>query len=171
MKRIREYIRNQKQHFIVVFTIVLINLLVFKCTILIGFVPSGSMEPTLKTNSYHIMYTLPYLLDDPVPERGDIICFKSSSADGKNKFLVKRVIGIEGDIICFKAGEIFVNDELLKEPYLNEQLTLNCGSSSTYTVPEGCVFVLGDNRQHSHDSRFWDNPYVNVSSIKGTLLR
>lgn len=170
MKQDAGYMKQSNRTIRIIVLLILI-IIAFRFVIFIGYVPSSSMEPTLKTGSYNIVYTLPYKLGDPMPERGDIICFNSEAKDGSTRILVKRVIGIEGDVLNLNNGVVFLNGELLDEPYLSEKITLSHGQSPTYTVPEGCVFVLGDNRTHSNDSRFWDDPYVKASSIKGIVLK
>lgn len=134
---------------------------VFKFIIQIAWVPSGSMETTLPTNSAMLGWQLPYLVADPMPQRGDIVTFWS---DELGKVLVKRVIGLPGDVITFAGGYVYVNGEQLDEPYLMAQGMTEC--DKTFTVPEGCFFPLGDNRTGSWDARSWDNPYIPVSAIQ-----
>ena len=134
---------------------------VFKFIIQIAWVPSGSMETTLPTNSAMLGWQLPYLVADPVPQRGDIVTFWS---DELGKVLVKRVIGLPGDVITFAGGYVYVNGEQLDEPYLMAQGVTEC--DKTFTVPEGCFFPLGDNRTGSWDARSWNEPYIPVSAIQ-----
>ena len=134
---------------------------VFKFIIQIAWVPSGSMETTLPTKSAMLGWQLPFVVADPVPERGDIVTFWS---DELNKVLVKRVIGLPGDEISFSGGYVYVNGEQLEEPYLMAQGVTEC--DETFTVPEGCFFPLGDNRTGSFDARFWETPYIPVSAIQ-----
>lgn len=69
---------------------------------------------------------------------------------------IKRVIGIEGDhILINDAGEVYVNGQKLDEPYLHEQFTSKSGQFTDLIVPKNCVFVMGDNRQESKDSRYF----------------
>ncbi len=134
---------------------------VFKFIIQIAWVPSGSMETTLPTKSAMLGWQLPFVVADPVPERGDIVTFWN---DELNKVLVKRVIGLPGDEISFSGGYVYVNGEQLEEPYLMAQGVTEC--DETFTVPEGCFFPLGDNRTGSFDARFWETPYIPVSAIQ-----
>ena len=134
---------------------------VFKFIIQIAWVPSGSMETTLPTKSAMLGWQLPFVVADPVPERGDIVTFWNEEL---NKVLVKRVIGLPGDEISFSGGYVYVNGEQLKEPYLMAQGVTEC--DETFTVPEGCFFPLGDNRTGSYDARFWETPYIPVSAIQ-----
>lgn len=134
----------------------------------LAWVPSGSMEPTLPTKSYFLGWRLPYFFADPTPERGDIIMFRSDEMD---ELMVKRVIGLPGDTITLKDGYVYVNGEVLEEDYLPVQgITYVTGESDYFEVPEGCVFVMGDNRTGSFDSRAWLNPYIPVEKIRSKAL-
>ena len=134
--------------------------LIFNCFIVINsIVPSGSMESTIMTGSRMFGYRLAYLFDEP--ERGDIIIFRYP--DDKEKTFVKRIIGEPGDTVEIKAGITYVNGEKLDEPYLNEDVIER--DWGPYSVPEGCYFVMGDNRNNSNDSRMWTNTYVERDDI------
>ncbi|MEA4814715.1 MAG: signal peptidase I [Oscillospiraceae bacterium] len=148
---------------------VVIVFILLKVIFSLAYVPSGSMETTLPTNSLFFGYRLEYLMSDPTPERGDIIMFKSEEL---GKVLVKRVIGLPGDTVYFQDGYVYVNGEQLDESYLpgTEGSTWPQNNDDTFEVPDGCVFVMGDNRTDSYDSRFWSNPYVEVSSIQSKAL-
>ena len=80
---------------------------------------------------------------------GDICCFS-----WQNKLLIKRIIGVPGDVVRMdREGNVFINDQLLDEPYLTEKSLGECDIKFPYYVPEGCYFVLGDSRSTSVDSR------------------
>lgn len=130
-------------------------------------IPSESMEPTIMTNSLTISWRLPFLLDDPLPERGDIITFREQAP--AHRVLIKRVIGLPGDIILIEDGKVYLNGEELEEPYLMEPDSTK-SSKQLFEVPDGCVFVMGDNRMHSNDSRYFENPYIPVDSIIAKYL-
>ena len=135
--------------------------LIFRVLLQLAYVPSGSMETTLPTKSVLVGLQLPYIVADPVPQRGDIVTFWS---DELGKVLVKRVIGLPGDTITFADGYVYVNGEKLEEEYLPVKGVTECDKS--FTVPEGCFFPMGDNRTGSNDARSWANPYVKVSAIQ-----
>ena len=124
-----------------------------------NYATSGSMEPTIMIHDIAVVSKLSYVARQP--QRGDIVSLKRN-----NTMYGKRVIGIAGDKIEFHDGYTYINGELFDESaYLCEDVETNC--LSTFEVPEGCVFVMGDNRENSNDSRMWDNPYVKISDIKG----
>lgn len=127
-------------------------------------VASGSMEPTLMTNDIVIYNKLSYVFHSV--ERGDIINFWSEEY---GEFFSKRVIGIAGDQIEFHDGYTFINGQRCDESaYIAEGIETNC--LKTFVVPEGTVFVMGDNRENSIDSRFFENPYIPIEDIEGKYL-
>lgn len=163
--------------------VTLIAALVIRTFVIQAFkIPSGSMLSTLQIGD-HILVNK-FLLGTPVdipftninlfnmpglrkPQRGDIIVFKYPE-DPKRDF-IKRVIGIEGDVIEARDKTIFVNGRKLIEPYaqhVDDNVSLDQRDNfSPLTVPKSSVFVMGDNRDRSHDSRFWG--FVDVTQIKG----
>ena len=114
-------------------------------------VKESSMEPNLNNNNYIFISKMAYKVGDP--EYGDIIVFKSNleMKDGSSKNLIKRVIGLPGDVIKVSENKVYRNGELLDEPYIKDQN--NCPGEVEVTVPSGCVFAMGDNREVSIDSR------------------
>ena len=117
---------------------------------------------------FKVLLQLPYVVSDPVPERGDIVTFWDEEL---NKVLVKRVVGLPGETLSFKNGYTYVNGEKLDESYLPTQgITYPRHEGDTFTVPEGCIFFMGDNRGGSNDSRLLGEPYVPVSNIQGRML-
>ena len=124
------------------------------------------MKPTISPNSLIINWKLPYLLSNPTPKHGDIIVVQSPD---EAKFLVKRVIGLPGDRISFNNGYVFRNGKKLDEPYLAEQGS-TLSSEPGYEVPDGMLFVMGDNRGHSRDSRFMTSTFVPIESVQAQNL-
>lgn len=144
----------------VVFALSLYHL--FTDVIRFGYVVSRSMEPTLKPGEYYIVSLHAYR-DGTRPRRGDIIVF--TGPDGLP--YVKRVVGLPGDRLYLVGGMVWVNGGRLTEPYLKEQPGL--GPPLALKVPADRVFVLGDNRNFSEDSR--DYGPVPLDQIMGRVTR
>ena len=127
-------------------------------------VPSGSMEETIMTGDRVFGNRLAYIKDDP--ERFDIVIFKYP--DDPSQLFVKRVIGLPGETVNIVDGKVYINDseEPLDDSFCPETPE---GSFGPYTVPEGCYFMLGDNRNHSMDSRYWQNPFVEEDAIEAEV--
>ena len=116
-------------------------------------IPSKSMVPTLEVGDRVFVNKFIYRFHPP--ERHDIIVFKSveGSTEGGQEDLIKRVVGLPGDEISVQDGELIVNGERQEEPYVNKQ-SPDRSTFGPAVVPEGKVFVMGDNRADSRDSRF-----------------
>ena len=139
-----------------------IFLIVFTCVFSVNKVPSTSMEPTIEPKSFIINWRFPFLVGDPIPNHGDIVVFRPGGQD--RRLLVKRVIGLPGDQISFEGGYVFRNGEKLEEPYLQTE-GVTYSDTERFSVPDGCIFVMGDNRLHSRDSRYMENPFIPVKNI------
>ena len=127
----------------------LICVLVFVFVLRIMDVHGTSMVPTLRNGDKVLVSDLFY-----EPERGDIVVFKKDSYDD-SKALVKRVVAVAGDVvnIDFERGIVYVNGEVLEEDYIDVLTTTKIDFIGPQTVPENCLFVMGDNRNASTDSR------------------
>lgn len=135
------------------------------------FIPSGSMEPTLKPGDRVLVLKVPYYLHDP--RRGDIVVFEDPDPSKEpdrgvvggffhwmfqglgvqapdNEDFIKRVIGLPGDTVWAKGGSVYVDGRTLDEPYLTQRTA----DFDKVKVPAGRLFVMGDNRGNSLDSRF-----------------
>ncbi|MBF1360303.1 MAG: signal peptidase I [Mogibacterium diversum] len=132
-------------------------------------VKQTSMQDTLNPNDYIIMYRRAYS-GDKEPKRGDIVIFKYELQDenGKNKLLIKRVIGLPGDKITINDGKVYINDKEYDESYLKDGYTT--GSVNNFKVPKGEYFVMGDNRVVSIDSRYSEVGCIKKDAIKGRAV-
>ena len=178
--------------FIKTLAIILVIALFLRASVVEAYkIPSGSMIPTLLIGD-HILVTkynyglwLPFLKTSVqhlrAPKRGDIVVFtrpdnprtpENESADN----IIKRVIGEPGDVVEVRGSQVYINGAPLDEPYAVWDLggAMDFGPEK---VPDDSVFLMGDNRDHSKDSRFWENPqeprsawngpYLNIRRIKG----
>ncbi len=129
-------------------------------------VDGSSMFPTLKDKDYLIVNKFMYKLDEP--EREDIIVAKSKLLDenNKNKKIVKRIIGLSNDHVVIKDGYVYVNDKKLEEEYLDDFYTMG---NIDIIVPNDEIFVLGDNRSNSRDSRDSSIGTIEISDIIGKV--
>ncbi|MCR5025717.1 MAG: signal peptidase I [Lachnospiraceae bacterium] len=142
---------------------VLVALFINNFIIVNATVPSSSMEKTIMTNDRVIGLRLAYMDSDP--ERGDIIIFKFP--DNEKILYIKRVIGMPGETVEIHNGEVTIDGEILSEPYLT---TTTEGDFGPYIVPEGHYFMMGDNRNNSADSRYWNNTYLSRDKIVGKAV-
>lgn len=128
-------------------------------------VPSSSMEPAVQAGNRVIGWRLAYL--DEGPERWDPIIFKFP--DDESQLFLKRVVGLPGDEVLIKDGRIYLNgsDTPLEDPWPPET---PAGDYGPVTVPAGCYFVMGDNRNNSWDARFWQNTFVAEDKIVGKAV-
>ena len=128
-------------------------------------VNGASMNPTLYNGDKMLVSDLFYK-----PQRGDVVVFKTDSYD-PNKALVKRVIATEGEEINidFENGIVYVDNVPIEERYINELTYTKLDFIGPKTVPEGCVFVMGDNRNASTDSRKKEIGMVDERMILGKV--
>jgi signal peptidase I len=137
-------------------------------------IPSSSMEPTLLVGDHLLVNKFIYGIRIPYtdikffqykkPQRGDIIVFIYPK-DRKKDF-IKRVIGTEGEKVAILHNKIYINDKLIDDPW--GHFTMPRSTIEDYgpvKVPEGSLFVMGDNRDNSQDSRFWG--FVKIIEVKG----
>ncbi len=128
----------------------LINLFLAQATRVYG----QSMEPNLHTDQRLIVEKLSYnaflrqYLGFDGPDRGDVVVIRLHTQN--DELLIKRVIGLPGDLVEIRDGQVFLNGDPLYEPYLDDRTT---GTYGPTTVPPLHIFVLGDNRSSSNDSR------------------
>ena len=123
--------------------VTLLFCLVLRFVVLIGYVPSASMEPTIKQDSLIFGWRI-----HNAPKVGDIVVFEKDDV-----LQVKRVAAGPGNIVDYSSLEYM------------DSLPIPERNMSVVTVPAGCYFLLGDNVQNSLDSRYWDNPFISEDQI------
>lgn len=143
-------------------------------------IPSGSMKPTLQIGDHILVNKFVYGIKMPFtdkellpigrPARHDIVVFRYPVDPSKD--FIKRVVGLPGDTVLIRDKMVYVNGQRLEEPYavFSDKRVLPATASprdnmDTIKVPENSLFVMGDNRDESYDSRFWK--FVDMSQLKG----
>ena len=126
-------------------------------------VDGPSMRPTLQSQQRLVVNKFIYRFR--APEKGEILVFQYPRDPSRD--FIKRVIAVPGDTVEIKDGRVLVNDQVLSEDYILEKTR---GDYPKSTVPEGTVFVMGDNRNNSEDSRFADVGFVPDALIKGKAV-
>jgi len=113
------------------------------------YIPSQSMVPTLLVKDYLLVDRFSY--NFAKPSRGEVIVFRPPENVSKN-FFIKRVVAVEHDIVEVSEGNLYINGLKVDDPHKKEPIE---SDFPAYRVPEGCIFVMGDNRNNSDDSRYW----------------
>lgn len=158
----------------------LILALIIRAYIIQAFkIPTGSMIPTLLIGDHLLVNKMIYGTKLPFtdkrvlvfkkPERGDIIVFRYP--EDPDRDFIKRIVGVGGDLVEGKGKAVFVNGKQMEETYIRHTDSSAIDKRDNFgpfLVPEGKIFVMGDNRDQSYDSRFWG--YVDIDEIKGKAL-
>ncbi len=145
-------------------TALIVGFLVQKFLFIVPVVPTGSMIPTININD-RVFVSKIFSKDNL--EYKDIVIFNPPIKDTENIYL-KRVIGIAGDTIEVKNGTLYINGKAKEENFIYETMDYTYGP---VTVPDGHIFVLGDNRNDSFDSHLWEEtPFVNIKEVEGKAL-
>ena len=142
------HLKKRVRGWVVPISLTLFVFILMKVVFFVGYVPTASMEPTLKAGSYIFGFRNASTL-----EKGDIIVFHH---DGQ--LLVKRIAGSPGDEID------------RRELAYMKTVAIPVWEDPTIIVPEGCYFVLGDNTQNSWDSRYWKDPFITHQQIVAKLI-
>lgn len=154
-------------------------------------IPSGSMEDTLLVGDHilvtkfaygtHIPNEIPFLniklfpdyrLFPKTPERGDIVVFKYPQDETRD--FIKRVVGLPGEKIEIIRQEVYINDKLLDDRYSNHRDPpgpdpfFPRDDYGPEIIPEGHLFMMGDNRENSQDSRYWG--FLDIDKVKGKAV-
>lgn len=162
----KETVKAEVMEWIIVVEVAIIIAVILNMFIIVNAViPSASMEATIMTGDRIFGYRLAYLNDEP--KRGDIVIFKFP--DDEKQLFIKRVIGLPGETLKMRDGKIYIDggEEPLEEPYLNVE---PMGDYGPVTIPEDAYFMMGDNRNNSADSRYWNQPFVYSDKILGEAI-
>ena len=129
-------------------------------------IPTSSMVPTVPVGGRILVNRLIY--DFTEPKFQDIVVFEptesTKEAVQRNDDMLKRVIGLPGDVVQVTGGQLYVNNQAIEEPYLDQTMEYEFGPVA---VPEDSVLLLGDNRNASFDAHMWSNPFVPLENVKG----
>ena len=158
----------------IVCTIVAFCLSVISCGFRWVKLPTGAMQPTIKIDANVITNEMAYSSGNSI-ERFDIVVHKAPidesyrklGIDENTKFIF-RIIGLSGEKVEIKNGKVFINDNLLDEPF--EKIPSN-DNFKLVTVPENEFFLLGDNRPESNDSRYWKTVTIKRENIIGKVVK
>ena len=123
------------------------------------------MEDTILRGARVYDNRLAYVFSEP--ERFDIIIFKYP--DDESQLFIKRIIGLPGETVEIRGGNIYIDGSEGPLDDVDTKETME-GSFGPYTVPEGCYFVMGDNRNNSRDSRYWEHTFVSEDEILGKAV-
>ena len=169
--------KSKSREYIEAILIAVVMALVFRQFIIQAFrIPSGSMEKTLLVGDFLFVNKFLYGAKMPwtnqrlpairQPRRGDIIVFKAPS-DGRD--FIKRCVAVAGDTLELRGTELYVNGELQNEPFAQYmRIGARRGVFGPVVVPEGNLFMMGDNRDNSQDSRFWG--FLPLHMVKGKAM-
>ena len=152
--------RKEKRGKIIYFAFLVSLVIIFKLILMLSFVPTGSMEGTIKSGNFLI--STRFDVQEEELERYDILIF--TPPDSPEKTYIKRLIGMPGETIEVKNGKVYADGVELDDSF--KKGPQNRTGDGVYVVPEGCYFFLGDNRNNSKDSRFWKEKYVPLENIQ-----
>lgn len=152
-----------KDWFVSILAAIVIAMLIRTFIVELYVVDGPSMRPTLLHDEKLVVNKFIYYLR--APEKGEVVIFRYPRDPSRD--FIKRVIATAGDTIEIKDGRVYVNDQLLIEDYILEKTYTEYPKS---TIPEGTIFVMGDNRNNSEDSRFSDVGFVPLNLVKGKAV-
>lgn len=124
-----------------------------------------SMMPNYKDAEYLLTEKVTYYFNDP--KRGDVVVLRPPLAVSEGDEFIKRIIGLPGENVRVSGGKVYINDRMLDETYIPDSFITNEGTflsnDINYKIPDDKYFVMGDNREHSSDSRYWGPVTLNLS--------
>lgn len=162
----KSWLREVLEYVKLIGIVVVIMLLLQNFVIINAQIPSESMEKTIMVGDRIFGYRLAYKTHDP--QRYDVVIFRYP--DDEKEYFIKRVIGLPGESVDIIDGKVYINgsQQALDDSFCPEMPT-GIGDGH-FEVPADSYFMLGDNRNVSKDSRFWNNPYVNKNKILGEAI-
>lgn len=169
--------RSMVEWVVVIVGAVVVALVIKAFLVQAFYIPSGSMEPTLDIQDRVLVNKLSYKLHDV--NRGDIVVFGRPDTEGSDeiKDLIKRVVALPGESVVIKDNHVYIDGQRLVEPYLpdgtrtsTDSSPRKCTSENPCVVPDGDVWVMGDNRTNSRDSR-WFGPIPESKIVGRAFVR
>ncbi|GAB1420052.1 signal peptidase I [Anaerolineales bacterium] len=145
---------------------VLVVTVLFDMAIPRSLVEGRSMEETFHDDDRLIVSRLNYLFS--APNRGEIVVFNSVDPQEKGVMLIKRIIALPGETVRFQNQQLFINDVLVEEPYIKEQCSTFRCPDKEWKLSDKEYFVMGDNRNNSHDSRAFNA--IPIDHIVGEVI-
>lgn len=140
-----------------------ISWFLFSYIFVIAWVPTESMSPTIEPQSMVIGWRLA----DEI-KTGDVVIFNILDSQGREIQYIKRVAGKENETFEIQSGQIYINDAPIEYDY--RHATTNGDNYGPVLIPDNCYFMLGDNQDHSYDSRKWDDPFVEQEDVIAKAL-
>ncbi len=141
------------------FAFTVIITILFQTVWMISLIPSDSMAGTIKAGDFVVSSR--HIGCEEI-KRYDILIF--TLPDEPSETYIKRLIGLPGETIKVSNGKVFADGIELDDSFIN--VPMNTNGDGVYAVPDGCYFFIGDNRNNSKDSRFWEEKYVPLENIK-----
>lgn len=136
----------------------------------VRFIVEGpSMQPNFETGQVLVVSRVNYLLGDP--QRGEIIVFNPPGQSPEDPPYIKRVIGLPGETVEIRDTNVYINGVKLEEPYINEPCSEDRCPDKTWELGANEYFMMGDNRNHSSDSRVFSTPVTRDRIIGEALIR
>jgi signal peptidase I len=168
-RTIRPILKNQKPYLVEIlstFIFLVASLSLFDMAIPRSVVDGSSMLPTFVDGERLIVSRLDYLFRSP--DRGDVIVLNSVDPREPEVMLIKRVVGLPGETIELRDQQVYIDGVLLEEPYIREACTVSKCADESWQLAETEYFVMGDNRNHSRDSR--DFGVIPIDHIVGHVV-
>ncbi|MCM1114180.1 MAG: signal peptidase I [Clostridium sp.] len=167
-KKQKSKLRETIDFFIPVVSAVIVAIILKTLIFAVAVVPTGSMLNTIEEGDKILASRLTYISNDP--ERYDIVIFRYP--DNEEQYFVKRIIGLPGETVQVINGIVYVTRTDGETIQLDDSFVTNCkpeGDFGPYEVPADSYFMMGDNRNTSWDSRYWDHKFVHKSKIIGKV--